>query len=252
MKKYAWDIITIEQFGSYSDKASCIKLLMLMIIQEEENGAGAWEIKGQLRQKKVELSPATVGRYLKELDEDGYTNKISNKGRVLTKKGEEYLSHSIESITANMLHKNMLHAVGGKEYQDLKNLYAVRMGVEARAIQDCCKEATDEEIEIIGKYAFQYEKQAEAGDDFVDISLDFHVLIAKATHNEFMEKVLTMLIYEQKRIENSLDYLASRESGKLFALQHVKIYRAIRQRNIKQATKILNEHFDSIIETFDE
>ena len=42
---------------------------------------------------KLDISPATIGRQLKKLEDNGYLTCIGNKGRVLTDKGKSFLTN---------------------------------------------------------------------------------------------------------------------------------------------------------------
>lgn len=249
MEKACYDYAALEACGVFSNKISIIHYLMLNLIHEHENGIGAWEMRLLLANCGVELSSATVGRYLKELDLKVLTQKQGNKGRCLTENGKRSLEKLNESVTAGLLHKDMQKAVKGTEYQDLIDIYTVRIGIENVSVRYCCKNATDEEIELIGQSAADYKRLAEGGSDFVDNSLGFHVLIAQGAHNAFMEKVLSMLIFEQTRIENMLEHLSTRGEGIQFSSHHYGIYEAIKNRDEERAAELMNEHFAAIMET---
>ena len=57
-----------------------------------------------------------------------------------------------------------------------------------------------------------------------------------------------MLIFEQKKIENSLDYLVTRQCGLLFSQQHREIFESIRARDEEKAVRLMQIHFDEIID----
>ena len=235
--------------GAFGDRIEVIKYLMLRLINEKSTGIGAWDVQARLQDMGIQLSTATAGRYLKELDTDGYTNKISNKGRVLTEKGTERLEALDMTVTSSIMHKNVQESVIGSEYKDLIDIYAVRIGIENEAVKLCCRYATDEELANIEKLVLEYEQLAEKGEDFMDASLDFHVSIARATRNKFMESFLTMLIFEQKRIELGLKKLTTRDEGKLFSSQHADIYKSICRRDEKKAVELMQDHFKSIMDS---
>ena len=235
--------------GTFGDRIEVVKYLILHLINEKSTGLGAWDIQAKLQEMGIQLSTATAGRYLKELDRDGYTSKNSNKGRILTDTGRDKLDSLYMSVTSSILHKNVQESVIGSEYKDLIDIYAVRIGIENEAVKLCCRYATEDELENIGKLVHEYEKLAEEGEDFMDASLDFHVSIARATRNKFMESFLTMLIFEQKRIELGLKKLTTRDEGPLFSTQHAEIYDSICCRDEKRAVELMQDHFKSIMDS---
>lgn len=235
--------------GAFGDRIEVVKYLILHLIDEKSTGLGAWDIQAKLQEMGIQLSTATAGRYLKELDRDGYTSKNSNKGRILTAAGHERFASLSMAVTSSVLHKNVQESVIGSEYKDLIDIYAVRIGIENEAVKLCCRYATEEELADIGKLVLEYEQLAEEGEDFMDASLDFHVSIARATRNKFMESFLTMLIFEQKRIELGLKKLTTRDEGKLFSMQHAEIYDCICRRDEEKAVELMQEHFKSIMDS---
>ena len=241
------DLAAVKDSDVFSTRAEMIKYLMLRMIHHCKTGLGAWELQIMLSKEGVELSTATVGRYLKDLDNNGLTVKISNKGRVLTDAGRHRMEELTTELMSSYFHRNVKNAVSGSEYRDLLDIYAVRISIELESVKLCCHNATDEEIRAIGSYVEDYEHLADSGQDFTDASLDFHVLIAHGTHNHFMETLLTMLIFEQKKIENSLEYLVTRTCGKRFAEQHRAIYECMCRRDAETSMQLMRLHFDDIV-----
>ena len=242
------DLHTIADSELFASRMEMVKYMMLRLVRQNETGLGAWEIQVSLREAGIELSTATAGRYLKELDNSGLTVKISNKGRVLTQEGRAYMERMDTELMSSYLHKSVKKAAGGSEYKDLFDIYAVRIPIELEAVRLCCRNAAGEEIDEIGRYAESYGHLARDGEDFTNASLDFHVLIAKGTRNHFMAALLGMLIFEQKKIENSLDYLVTRQCGLLFSQQHREIFESIRARDEEKAVRLMQIHFDEIID----
>ena len=229
------DLKTIADSELFSSRMEMVKYMMLRLIGQSGTGLGAWEMQISLREAGVELSTATAGRYLKELDSSGLTAKLSNKGRVLTDRGRSYMEQMDTELMSSYLHKGVKKAAGGGEYKDLFDIYAVRIPIELESVRLCCRSASKEEIAEIGRYAESYGQLAQGGEVFTNTSLDF------------MAALLEMLIFEQKKIENSLEYLITRRYGLLFSRQHQEIYESIRDRDEERAVHLMQVHFDEII-----
>lgn len=241
------DVAMLQESDVFQSRVELIKYMMLRQIRKRPNGLGAWELPAMLSKEGIEISTATVGRYLKDLDNDSLTRKVGNRGRVLTEEGEKRLTQLELDVESSFIHKSVKDAVSGSEYQDLMDIYAVRVVVELEAVKLCCRKATEEDLKKIEEYVTEYEAQVEKGNDFTDVSLDFHVLIAQGTHNHIMEKLLAMLIFEQKKIEYNLEYLVTRSCGKRFSEQHRSIFKSICQKNETEAVRLMKEHFDDIV-----
>lgn len=241
------DVSVLQNSEAFQSRAELIKFMMLQQIKTRPDGLGAWELPVMLSKEGLDVSTATVGRYLKDLDNENLTRKVGNRGRVLTELGRVKLTQIEWDVESNVVHKGVKDAVSGSEYSDLVDIYTVRVAIELGSVKLCCRNATKKEIQAIEDYVNEYESQVQKGNDFTDVSLDFHILLAKGTHNRFMEKLLAMLIFEQKKIEYNLKYLPTRSCGKLFAEQHRMIFNAINEKNEALAVQIMKEHFNDII-----
>ena len=241
------DVSVLQNSEVFQSRAELIKYMMLQQIKTRPDGLGAWELPVMLSKEGLDVSTATVGRYLKDLDNENLTRKVGNRGRVLTELGRAKLTQIEWDVESNVVHKGVKDAVSGSEYSDLVDIYTVRVAIELGSVKLCCRNATKQEIQAIEDYVNEYESQVQKGNDFTDVSLDFHILLAKGTHNRFMEKLLAMLIFEQKKIEYNLKYLPTRSCGKLFAEQHRMIFNAIKEKNEALAVQIMKEHFNDII-----
>jgi repressor of nif and glnA expression len=70
-------------------KETLYKVLQVLGTSSEPIGAGA--LASELRKRGSPVSMATAGRILQNLEENDYAEKISNKGRILSPKGQKYL-----------------------------------------------------------------------------------------------------------------------------------------------------------------
>lgn len=78
---------------------------------------------------------------------------------------------------------------------DVKDLYEMRLIFEPQAAYYAARRATGEEIEQILSFGRQVEECIRQEKDRTDVERAFHNAIAKATHNEFVER-LVPIIYE--------------------------------------------------------
>lgn len=76
---------------------------------------------------------------------------------------------------------------------DVRDLYEMRLIVEPEAAYYAAMRATDEELEQIRKLGEQIEAEITAGKDRTETERSFHKAIAKATHNEFMTKLMPVI-----------------------------------------------------------
>jgi len=74
-----------------------------------------------------------------------------------------------------------------------KDLYEMRMMFEPQAAYYATKRATDKELERILYYGRIVEEKILQNEDRTEFEQAFHKAIAKATHNEFMNKLMPIL-----------------------------------------------------------
>ena len=76
---------------------------------------------------------------------------------------------------------------------DVKDLYEIRLIFEPEIAYYASKRATDKEMERILYYGRLEEEQILKKEDRTEIEQAFHKSIAKATHNEFMNRLIPIL-----------------------------------------------------------
>lgn len=76
---------------------------------------------------------------------------------------------------------------------DLKELYEMRLIFEPQCAYYAAKRATDKELERILYYGKLEEEKILKKEDRTEVEQAFHKSIAKATHNEFMNRLLPIL-----------------------------------------------------------
>lgn len=74
-----------------------------------------------------------------------------------------------------------------------KDLYEMRLIFEPEAAYYATIRASDAELKRILDYGKQIEEKINLGQDRTDVEQKFHKAIAKATHNEFMDKLMPVI-----------------------------------------------------------
>lgn len=76
---------------------------------------------------------------------------------------------------------------------DIKDLFEIRLIFEPKAAYYAAKRATDKELEKILYYGRLEEDKILKNEDRTEIEQSFHNSIAKATHNEFINKLMPII-----------------------------------------------------------
>ncbi len=58
-----------------------------------------------------------------------------------------------------------------------------------------------------------------------------------------------MMFFEEKKIENTITQLKTREQGNIYVIEHDDITTAIEERNPDLAAELMSKHMDGILET---
>jgi GntR family transcriptional regulator, transcriptional repressor for pyruvate dehydrogenase complex len=119
----------------------------------------------------------------------------------------------------------------------------VRMILEAGIVPLVCERATEEDLADLEAICRRSEAALEAGDYSMDMSLEFHIRVAQATHNP----AIVMLIESFRGpILMSLQqaHEAAPEMGGLGTREHEQFVEAVRRRDPDTASKIMSEHLE--------
>ena len=119
----------------------------------------------------------------------------------------------------------------------------VRMVLEAGIVPLVCERATEEDLADLEDICRRSEAALEAGDYSMDMSLEFHVRVAQATHNP----AIVMLVESFRGpILMSLQqaHEAAPEMGGLGTREHEQFIEAVRRRDPETASKIMREHLE--------
>ena len=117
----------------------------------------------------------------------------------------------------------------------------VRLILEVGMVPEVCERATEEDFAALEKICERSEEALRNGEYTMDMSLEFHIRVAQATHNPALEMLvesfrgpLLMSLQEAKE--------AAPEMGGLGTKEHEKFVEAVRRRNVDDASRIMSEH----------
>ena len=114
---------------------------LLKIISESGMPVGA-----SFLSNKLQLPPASVGRLLYSLESQGYLQKISNKGRLLTEKGIRYLNQQEQFYNKITVAHNIIESVESPTKQKLFEILEIRIALEPISVSHACIYANSEDI----------------------------------------------------------------------------------------------------------
>jgi len=176
------------------------------------------------------VSRTSVREAFQALAYSGYLNVIQGKGAFITEsaKAHDQLNNFIESI-ADM---------------SLDRIIEARIMFEGEFARLAAINVTDKEIEEIDKN-FQEMKNANTTGLFIIKDWDFHLSVAKATHNQFMSTLMEIFVgllhKETFRIINCSESIKDRTIKTI-----EKFVKALRNRDSERARELMIENLKGI------
>lgn len=225
-----------------------MQLIALRVLANAEGPSGALSLTSAFRSAGIDVAEATAGRYLRQLDELGYTRSLGKRGRVLTAEGEGRLSELLLNRNLAAHGAKVTAAVAGDDIDQLINLLHVRRAVETEAAGLAARRATPEEIATLTSAARTHINCIEQSNR-VELSHNFHALVSQSSHNQMLAAMMDMLLDPQHDpLSKLLDRIADTAGTALsMALDHERIVDAIRNRDAGRAEGLMREHIDKLI-----
>lgn len=195
--------------------------------------------------EKYNVSQATIGRKLLYMDHKGYTQKVKNKGRVLTDKGIEYLSDLKNILLFEKAKDEFLKSIELSSLQNLIDVLVTRRGLEREAAFLAAKNAKDEDIKKMQKVLADQKAKLDRGIPGDEEDREFHRLIAQASQNKILLKTI-MLMREQNNLTKHFASIRKITGGKLY-MDHVTILEKIQGKDPKGAAQSIETHINKMI-----
>lgn len=219
---------------------------ILSFLKSKNQPSGAGELKRQLIDKNFIIAEATVGRLLKEMDHRKMTEKVSNKGRIITPYGLLYLNKCEKQKGQTKWAEEFLDVFDIKDKGPLIDLIVARRPVEIEVAHLAARNATKEDIEELYKVVESQEKLAMSGKPVAYLDTKFHCLLAKASGNQVLEAIVNLLRKSQDYAEEL--ELVRRRAGQIYNKEHRAILEAIEQKDEEMAMLAMKRHLHNLID----
>lgn len=237
-----------EMDSATSDVSDRMQLIALDMLAASDRPAGALSLAAAFQSAGIDVTEATAGRYLRQLDQAGLTRSLSKRGRVLTTAGERRLQELRMRAKLAAQGARVAAAANTRDIDELIDLLHARRAIELEAARLAATRATEEELRNIAKAASTHVDCFER-DDRVELSHNFHVLVAAASHNRMLAAMAAMFLdHENDLLAQLLDRISADAGAVLdMALDHKRLVAALRSRDAAEAEAIMREHIDKLI-----
>ncbi len=216
--------------------------LVLERLDGATDGVGSGTLQLYLRDHGVSASQPTVGRILRELDHDGLTVKVSNRGRVLTEKGRRRLELLRFETTRHEWAEELLRNVDPPSRADFLPILEALSHIEGEIARLAAERATDEQIKEMQAVVEEQHKNLDNPMRGAQQGTDFHDLLGKASRNRFLELAKRML-WDVNRPLQDLWYEANIVTGTSSYPAHLRLAQAVAGHDPRAAQRAMRDHF---------
>lgn len=215
-------------------------------ISNSTDGIGSGNLFLHLRDRKLRASQATVGRVLRMLDYRDLTARVSNKGRVLTEVGRQYLKE--------LRHKEGLRRWADDALREAKpttqHEYLLALEalccVEMRLASMAAERAKPSQIAAMRRALQEQKCRLHSATRGKVQGLEFHELLARAAGNRYMKSACGMIWSWNKTVHDlwtEADLIIGRSSYP----DHIRILAAIESRDPHRAEIAMQAHFATFV-----
>ncbi len=240
--------MSLSFFEGFTNKNDAAKYAIMDII-DHSGASGSWNLKAGLAEQGFDYSTATVGRLLKELDADGYTEIQGKKGRIMTSAGKEFYLKTRDRLASENTKRDIFRSVRIRSFDELIDLVTTRRMLETEAVSYAIQRGTPEQLEAIKATLKAHSNAVSAKEDPTQTAMDFHSAIAIAANNKALYATISLLIMEEEKLETKFVKLTTREKGSEYIIDHENIYNAICARNQQDAASLMYNHLSRILDT---
>lgn len=223
-----------------------IEYIVLSELSKSEHPLGAGAIRVLLNDHNIDFGEATVGRFLKHLDLEGYVDKVGFKGRVISEQGRLRLKNLSDEKAKNKNLKDFGSFLSTDDGTYVRDILVARRALESEAAALAAQNASDDDINNIEAILVHMRTLLDSNQSMAVTDVEFHDRIAKASGNKIIETALKVIRHGGKD-SGIVEFLRNR-AGSQIGKDHLVILEAIRNRDSRKARKLMQNHLDNIIE----
>lgn len=195
--------------------------------------------------QELALAPATVGRILTNLDEQGLLKKVSNKGRILTKKGQDFLTRETAREEKKESATKLACFAAESDKNTLLEILQVRKLLEVYTAKQACINATEDEILELERLLLEHLQEIRSGGLGSSTDLEIHLAIARASKVQTIYQILKIILSADNTYAK-FSYVSD-QLKHIQVKQHDSIIQAVRERDTEKARIAMETHLTQIM-----
>lgn len=223
-----------------------IDYYVLDAISKSTVPVGSGYIRDALKLREIDISEATAGRILRDCDLLGYTERMGFKGRVLTQQGRKKLQDLEKEYNRNYFGIELINVIKVKEKKELIDILVARKAIEREIAKLAAENITDEQVKELEEILTT--QQIHSLEDLAIAKEDasFHKMIAKIAGNKILETAMD-LIRHDTNMTPIFEFIRKKVRSTI-VLDHIKILKALSERNPQKAEEAMICHLDNLIQ----
>ena len=218
---------------------------MLKSIQDYGSPVGATTLY-TLFGSKWNLSQASIGRKLLELDYGGYTILQGRKGRIVTGKGRKYFLQLEHELKSQDRLATLLTELGKNEKVSLIDALEARKVIESFMAGRAAVRITDEDIQNLRQILKRQKASVDSSNFNDDIDREFHLYISSVGGNKVLDLCLRWL-YEAVPFMETTSYIRSCV-GSALVVDHQKILDCLIAHDAQAASEAIGQHIEQVLQ----
>lgn len=217
---------------------------ILKIVSEVREPVGSGFICESLKLQGFDISEATVGRLLRELDIDGFTQKVGFKGRSLTFSGQEKLLELEREKDIHHYGNKLINTIKVTGLEELLEILTARRVIESQLAKLAASNITPDEIKQVQTIIDRQQRHVDQGQSIAQDDVDFHSIIAKIAGNRVLDAAMA-LIRQHGQLSPIFEHIRKEvKSG--VVLEHKEICKALISKDPEVAEKAMLKHITNL------
>ncbi|MCG8640893.1 MAG: FCD domain-containing protein [Desulfobacterales bacterium] len=192
----------------------------------------------------LNTSQATIGRKLHELEFQGFLEKKSNKGRVITSKGKDYFQQLENKELRKRRVDELINDSNVSSEKDLLDILYVRRLLEKEIAYLAAKNITTEDCKTLEKILSDQRLEIKYGSLGDQQDLEFHTMLGKISGNRILSQILSLIVTQSLAY---LEFSYIRRQYTTAVDDHEKILKGLITKDPGLASSAMVKHIDKII-----
>lgn len=221
------------------------KIEILSFLEQSSEPVGSGLLSRLFVSKGVELSEATIGRILRQMDQVKWTLRVGFQGRTITETGRAMLTEMKTLRKRQIFSNRFIETLELTKIDNLVDVLVARRAIERELARLTALNASAEEVQLLLAMVKEQEQYEVKERISAEHDVKFHKLLAKASKNKVLAAAMELIGYDAQ-LSPILERIRAEVEGERVN-DHSEIVRAIKERNPDKAEAAMMLHVDSLI-----